>query len=197
MRIPSWIFIALILLALPSCGSDSKDKDAAKAEAKVEETPKKKKTLPICPQVAILRDLDDLKDYGSDRPEASQLVTEARMQNITGDCGYRKTGIDIDFDLTFIAAKGPRLGGDHAEFPFFIAIIDPDQTVVEKTKMTAEFKFSDDKRKLADHVEHLHVFIPLTEAQQPAGPNYRVLAGFQLTQDQLDAIRASAPKLPE
>jgi hypothetical protein len=205
-----WPFLCTIIFLsmLTACGSsDDKDKpvstnqDKEDAKEKSKEEAKKaaeKKILPICPQVAIIRELDDMHDYGTEKPSADQLVSEARMENVEGDCAYQENGIDITFDLNFIAGRGPRMGGNHASFPYFIAVVDPEENVLNKDKMTAEFKFSDDKdKKIVDQTEPLHVFIPLPQDKRDTGPGYQVLLGFQLTQEQLDATRALQSETPK
>ena len=112
-----------------------------------------------------------------------------------GDCAYIKGGIDVSFSLNFVAARGPRLGGLHASFPYFIALLDPSDKVLEKNRMTKEFGFSSSS-KITQDSEDLHVFIPLPKEQMSLGPSYRVLVGFQLTKEQLDMTRGSSQSQP-
>lgn len=185
--------ILLLLVSLSACGTSKDDKDADKTESdkKTEINKKKEAPLPICPQVAILRDLETMKDYGTEKPDPSELVGQAKMLSIDGECGYTDEGIDVKFNLNMAAAKGPRLGGLHISFPYFIAVVAPDETILNKNKMTAEFGFSSDS-KITQKAESLHVFIPLPKDKRSTGPEYRVLTGFQLDEDQLSAIRSSA-----
>lgn len=187
----SSLFLAFVLLTvLAACSSTDKDKDKEKdTEEKQEEVVEEKKKKLICPQVAIVRELATIRDYGNETPDPSQLVAAARMENIYGDCAYEDEGIDIDFGLNFLAAKGPRLGGDHAGFSYFVAVLDPEQNILNKDRMTIDFRFSEDK-KFPTKEERLHIFIPLDKEGQKTGPNYQVLMGFQLTPEQLDALRA-------
>jgi hypothetical protein len=187
MRLRPLHLIGLLLLAsalsLSACGSDDNAKhgDDAKADEKAAEHKKAEaaKAAPICPQVAIVRGLDVLRDYGDEKPDPQQLTSAAKLLGIEGDCEYRKDGIDVAFHLNMAAARGPRLGGLHASFPFFVAVVDPDGQVLNKNQMTADVNFSSDE-KIANHNEAVHVFIPLAKSKKAAGPYYRVLAGFQL-----------------
>ena len=43
-----------------------------------------KAPTPICPQVAIVRELEGISDYGTETPDPSQLVSQARMSSIEG-----------------------------------------------------------------------------------------------------------------
>jgi hypothetical protein len=177
-----------VFLALVACGSSDKpelSQDAPSAEP-IQETPLPEPEVRtdnlICPQVAILREAEEEFDYGGEKPNPGQLVAKARLRKIGGNCAYRKregreTGIDIAFKLEVAAARGPRLGGDQVSFPYFLAVVDPSDTVLSRQVMTAQFDFSGGK-KVTDTVEPLHVFIPLPVKDLPSGPHYRVLIGF-------------------
>jgi hypothetical protein len=186
MRLRPLLLIGFLLLAaalsLSACGSaDDAKHDDAKAEEKAAEHKKAEaaKVAPICPQVAIVRGLDVVRDYGGEKPDPDQLAIASKLLGIEGDCEYRDDGIDVAFHLNMAAARGPRLGGLHASFPFFVAVVDPDGHILNKNQMTAEVSFSSDE-KIANHDEVMHVFIPLPKSKKAAGPYYRVLAGFQL-----------------
>jgi hypothetical protein len=148
-----------------------------------------KVTPPICPQVAIVRELGHMSDYGAENPDPSELVAQARINAIDGQCEYKTDGIDVTFDLSMTAARGPRLGGLHTSFPFFVAVVSPEGKILNKELMTAEFGFASDE-KTADTAESLHVFIPMEKAQRQMGPYYRVLAGFQVSEGQRDNINS-------
>ncbi len=172
--------LLLVLFALTSCGSGD-DKPKISEEEMAAPEPEIRTDNLICPQVAILRQADEEFDYGGEKPDASQFVAKARLKKIEGDCAYRKdsdpAGIDISFKLHASAMKGPRLGGDQISFPYFIAVVDPADAVLNREVVTAQFKFSGDN-KIAEIVEPLHVFIPISAKELITGPSYRVLIGF-------------------
>jgi len=196
MRFRHAFCVLLLMASLASCASKKEeDEQAAKDEETKEEKAAEAKAARdtykphlICPQVAIVRELGTADDYGTENADPAQLVAAAHMKNVAGTCSYQDEGIDIAFKLAFTAAKGPRLGGDKAEFPFFIAVLDPDQGILNKNQMSVDFKFKDSE-KTAEQEQELHVFIPLPKDQKQTGPNYRVLAGFQLSQAQLNEVR--------
>ena len=171
---------------LAACSSDEKSDDRP-GDTK-ESTAEVSKTTLICPQVAIVRDLGDIHDYGTEDADASQLVAEARMNAVDGDCAYGKDGIDVRFSISFISARGPRLGGQRTSFPYFIAVIDPEDTILNKDRMTEDFHFSSND-KVSEKSEDIHVFVPISKEKLSLGPAYRILVGFQLTQQQLNAAR--------
>ena len=165
-----WIVCLFLLpLALTACSSTEDAK------------PKR-----LCPQTAFVRELERVNDYGADMPDEKTLVAAAKMKSVDGTCDYRDEGVDVNFTLKIIAGKKERLGGDKIGFPFFVSIIDPEGKILSKELMTADFEFSGDK-KTAERTEILHVFIPM--AKDADGTNYQVLMGFQLTEEQLNAVR--------
>jgi len=170
-------FIILFLLFfVTACASDKADSSKEDKSDKQAETKLNTDDL-ICPQVAILVDAQNHVDYGGEKPNEDQLVASARMINVEGDCAYRKNGIDISFTLHMSARRGPRLGGDQVNFPFYVAVIDPSENILNRQLITARFSFSDNRHAGDD--EKMHVFIPLTKDALQGGPSYRVLMGFQ------------------
>jgi hypothetical protein len=194
-KLPRHLLGLMLVLALAACASDDadKNKDADKKDKDKKEAEKEQAT-PICPQVAILRELEAIQDYGNEKPDPGQLVAKAKMRSVDGTCAYRKDGIDVAFDLNFVAAKGPRLGGLHIGFPYFIAVVGSDDNILNKERMTVEFGFSSSS-EITERAESLHVFIPLPKDKRVSGPSYRVLMGFQLTQEQLDTARGNVPDI--
>lgn len=159
--------LAAVLL-LSACATDG------------EEKPK-----PLCPQVAIVRALEKVVDYGLENPDATKLVSVATMNTVEGTCEYTDKGVDVNFTLTMTAEKGPRLGGDRASFPFLISIVGSDDKVRAKDIMTAQFTFKGDEKR-TELAQPLHVFIPLAKGEDAAA--MRVLTGFQLTEKQMKTL---------
>ncbi len=172
-------FSLLFILFLAACASETTKENSQEASAPA---PAEVRTDNlICPQVAILKQAEEEADFGGESGgDESQLVAKARFAKIEGDCAYRKgdeSGIDVAFTLRAQAMKGARLGGERASFPYFIAVVDPADSVLSREVMTAEFKFLKDK-KVSEIEEALHVFVPVSEDALPSGPDYRVLIGF-------------------
>ncbi len=165
------ITLTLALLTLSACASGSK-------------TP-----ALTCPQVAVVRALERVDDYGRDTPDASTLVAAAMMDDVAvSRCSYRGDEVAIDFELLMRAEKTDRLGGTRASFPFFVTVLDAQDKVISKKMMTATFAFEKGARRAA-LAEPLHVTLPHEEKQAKEGKSspLRVLLGFQLSEAQLAA----------
>jgi hypothetical protein len=155
---------------------------------------KKAEPQRLCPQTAIVRELQNIKDYGGEAPDDSAIVATALMRGVQGRCEYKEEGAGVSFDLKMAAERGERLGGDRVSFPFFVAVLTPDQKILSKELMTTDFTFSG-KDRLVEKTEGLHVFIPMDKDAD--GTNYQVLMGFQLTEEQLKAVRNAGSGVPE
>ena len=169
----SLIILSAVLLVVKACSSDKDKKEAPR----------------LCPQTAIVRELERIKDYGGETPDEKALVAVALMQSVRGRCDYKDDGVDENFDLNIVAERAERLGGDQVSFPFFIAVLDPDHKIISKELMTTDITFHG-KDKKTEQTESLHVFIPVDKDAN--GEFHQVLMGFQLTEDQLNAQRKAA-----
>lgn len=138
----------------------------------------------LCPQVASIRQLDTIEDHGRDPIAPDTLIALAKMERIEGGCDYDDDGVDVHFDLHILGTKGPRLGGDRVSFPYFVSLVAPTGEVISKEIMSVEFDFMDGQHENSK-VELMHVFIPLEEKE--SAEKYRILLGFQLTPEQLEA----------
>lgn len=133
-----------------------------------------------CPQVAVVRALEQMRDYGTEQPDAKALVAEAKMGEIVGSCAVTDQGIDVRFEVTMQALRGPRLGGHHVSFPFFVAVVSADGKVISKEPMTADFDFAEAK-PAAIHTEKLHVMLPTPNFSGHVVAEPRVLLGWQVS----------------
>lgn len=189
----SRLLVAVVLAGiLASCSSTPKapeSADSAKAKAESAATPEAKpdpdkQPMPICPQVAIVRELDtylrtkDGEAYDERELKPEELVSGAKMNRVKGDCVYRKDGVDAKFKLAIVAAKGPLLEGLRTSYPYFVAVVDPSGNVLNKENYSAEIGFSSEKRTM-EHEESLRIHIPLPPDTRASGASYQVLMGFQ------------------
>jgi len=139
----------------------------------------------LCPQTAIVRELERINDYGADAPGEETLVAVAVMRGVKGRCEYRDDGVAVEFSVDMIAGKKERLGGERVSFPFFVAVLDPEKNILSKELMTTEFDFSG--KKLMEQTESFRVFIPAEKDTDVS--YYQLLIGFQLSEEQLAATR--------
>jgi hypothetical protein len=140
-------------------------------------------TPSICPQIAAVHDLAQLADFGrSEKPVRTEFVAAARIDHVLGACHTEGDTISADVDIALRAYRGPRLGGERVEFPYFVAVLDQNDKVISKQSLTVTFALAA-HNKFVDKLEQIHLTIP--NPKNLAGSNWRVLTGFQLSPEQL------------
>lgn len=168
MAIPSIAGKALAvasLLALAACAGDYAD--ALKLE---------------CPQVAIMADADQITLTGPNGAPASS----AYMENFTGSCGYGDEGnVDVEMAVLIEGERPRGAAPETVSYPYFVAVVGPDRQILAREAFEAKIDYANQDR-YGKAVESLQQVIPLNGRQ---GKDYKVLIGFQLTREQLDANR--------
>lgn len=138
---------------------------------------------PACPSVAIVRDLHQYADFGrAEKPARGEFVAAARLDGVQGDCRTEEKDIVAHIDIAMRAFRGPRLGGDRAAFPYFIAVLDRDDRVVTKQNLSVDFSLAQEAQ-MVEKTELVRVRIPNPHGRD--GSHWRVLVGFQLSPEQL------------
>lgn len=136
----------------------------------------------ICPQAAIVRDLAQVADFAREEiADQRSLVAAGKIGRVESRCNFDKNTIEVEIEAQMLARRGPQLGGDRVEFPYFAAILNDKDQPVAKQNMSARFRFDSDGR--AEITEKLRVAIP--EPASASGAYWRVLLGFQLSPEQL------------
>jgi len=121
------------------------------------------------------RDLIDVRYQGSIEP------LSARCRYIDDD----KT-VEMRLSVGISARKGPAAEAGTADFAFFVAITDLNQTILAKQVFQSPIEFPTGRRR-AGSIEEIEQLIPLPEGTN--GASYEIVIGFQLEKDQLDYNR--------
>lgn len=149
-----------------------------------------------CPGVSIVTELGILNDFGNTiliTPD--DLVTHNSMTGGKGQCAYAPKSFSIDLDLAFESALGPQgITGETYEYPFFVAVKDERGDIVAKEVFSVPLTFKVGHNTTA-HYEKIRQIIPLPSPSQ--GRKYKILAGFQLSKEQLAYNRAYIQALRE
>ncbi len=136
-------------------------------------------------------------------PTPKTLVSEVKLGKQRGACIYNQEdkSVAVQVSLIFNSSLGPRskiYKGDKPNFayPYFIAVTSPNGEIVAKEVFAASISYKEDQKSLS-HKETLRQIIPLEKLGE--GPDYTILAGFQLTEEQLEYNRTHPvirPPLP-
>lgn len=170
------VTVLIGVVGLAGCGSDRE----AKAE-KVER---------VCPKFGVLLEGQHVTLYrpGAGR-EKGDVAYEIDVTSIKGKCRFRDDGTRMTFRVTLglTAQKGPAATETTVVIPVFAAVTRRNQAIVAKESRSASLSFRRGE-VLATKVDIDEFAINL--GPQESGQAFEVLAGIQLTPDQLRERRA-------
>jgi len=168
--------VALMTLLLPSlwaCG------------------PARNQFPPPCPEATILGDASDINVYrssdaGGPRRDLTDLVLRGRIVWVQGSCkeGDRKSQLAVTASLGIELTRGPAMQGRDAVVPVFVAVVADGDNILDKKVylMSANFPSNVDRITLTPGQANLVLPVSATKS----GAAYTIVAGFQLTPEQLN-----------
>jgi hypothetical protein len=155
--------------------------------------PARNQFAPICPNQAILGDAANLNVY---RGSASQgpasdltdLVVSGRIVQIHGTCqpGDNNHELSVAVNINVELARGPAMQGSSVTVPLFVAVTEGD-AVLDKHGYMMRATFPSNVDRVTMTPGELDLTLPVSPSK--SGAAYTLLAGFQLTPDQLQRAR--------
>ncbi len=170
----SWLGIPVILLPMAACG------------------PAPNQFAPVCPAAALVPALSDLTRFASNNPgvghDLTDLVVQARVIRIDGSCaaGNSPSNIDAKVQVSIAVQRGPAMTGREADVPVFVAVTQGDD-VRDKQILPVHVVFPPNVDRLSLTSPVVDLLLPVSDTV--TGAAYKVIAGFQLTPDELAANR--------
>ncbi len=167
LAVPRLALLAILLPALAACG------------------PRTNEFPPACPNPAFLRDLSDLVRYrpASTGRDLTDLVVRARLTALRGKCeAGSPTVLDTAIEVNMELFRGPAMVGRKVEIPIFLAVVDGD-TIVNKQIFPVIFEFPSNVDRATITTPPVAMGLPITP--QKSGAAYGIIAGFQLTPEEL------------
>lgn len=136
-----------------------------------------------CPRVSILNDAARAVVY-RDGPgrDLIDVVHEGQIGEVGWSCKYSKTDVTVLAKIAFLAQRGPASSQPEARLPFFVAVTDSGREILAKQVFQTVVAFPEG-RSQAGVFEEIEEIIPLPD--QTSGPEYEIIVGFQLTEEQL------------
>lgn len=148
----------------------------------------------ICPRVAILSDVGKITKFRPGAPEtAENVMFTGEMREIKIACKYNDAQLlelEADVFVTMILRKGPAMGGDVAELPYFVTVTDRRGTVLSKREFPLRVNFSGNAA--VEHTEKSWQYYRLRRGY--SGTEYETWVGFQLDDRQLEFNRRNATR---
>lgn len=142
-----------------------------------------KKRPPPCPRIVILDDAQRLVNFApGGGTDLSAMVSDVRMVRAGGKCTYREGEVEMEMAVTIAARRGPADKSRKAPAKYFIAIMNPEEKVIAKRIFDVNLSFPVNI-DAGSRTDTLVQKIPLEKGEQ--GYRYRIIAGLQLTPEQL------------
>lgn len=140
-----------------------------------------------CPKVAVLGDLAELVRFraGGGR-DLTDVEFSAKFSSFAFGCRYEKDSVTVEIDVEIDAGRGPAMSQSKTAFQYFAAVTNPAGEIVAKEPFNAEVEFKGNTTKLVV-ADELVQRIPLID--RTTGPNWSVLLGMQLTDEQREWAR--------
>jgi hypothetical protein len=165
---------ALLLTSLAACG------------------PSKNVFAPACPQPRFVQSLSDLVRF---RPGGGQditdLVLQGRLLRVDGTCAYGDSQTELQTTATVVVdlQRGIAMQGRQADVPIFVAVADGD-VVRDKRIYTLHVEFPSNVDRATATSPEIDMTLPISATK--SGAAYGIIAGFQLTPDELAVNRQHA-----
>jgi hypothetical protein len=153
-------------------------------------TEKDVERMPECPQTGVLADATYIPIFTGNG--IADVAALGKLGDITGGCDFDKAGIAaLDIKVTFLARKTkPELDIKKQVFPYFIAILSPDQQILQRQNFSTKVDF--DNTGYGVMIEEHELKIPVPSREAASG--YKVVVGYELSPDQLAYNRKKEDK---
>ncbi|HTW69057.1 MAG TPA: hypothetical protein VME47_04145 [Acetobacteraceae bacterium] len=146
---------------------------------------------PACPGTALLGPTADVAIYrpGTKGQDLTALMLAGRMETIQGKCqpGEKKGTVAATVVVGAVLTRGPAMPGNEARVPIFIAVTQGDR-ILDKRIYAVDAVFPSNVDRVTVSTPPVNMVLPVTPTKSAAA--YVIMAGFQLTRDQLAANRA-------
>jgi hypothetical protein len=179
MSLPNLSRVALATLALASLGACAPDKSAF---------------APACPEPHFVQPLADLVRF---RPGGGQdvtdLILQGRMLKVDGKCEYgdSKTQLQTTVSVVVDLQRGIAMQGRQVEVPIFVAVTDGG-TIRDKRVYPLHVEFPSNVDRTTATSPTIEMTLPISATK--SGAAYGIVAGFQLTPEELAVTRQHAAR---
>jgi hypothetical protein len=133
-----------------------------------------------CPTTGMVEDASRVTVMAAD---AKSIAAEGAITGYNGTCSFKnKDTADMELVLPFAVRKGA--GGQdlkEIELPYFVAVLSPDETILQRQAFTTKIEFDDTGHGLGSETHRIQI----PGATGETAYKYKVVVGFALTQDQL------------
>ncbi len=130
----------------------------------------------ICPNTSFVRDTSTITEFKDDK-----IISKAALKDLSGTCSYKKGVIKVKTSLEIYAELAPGIEQDKLEYPYFIALLDGNDNILNKKTFIAELETDAKIGSLI--IEDNNFTFPLESSNNIK--NYSIIFGFDLNKQQL------------
>jgi hypothetical protein len=177
LRLATRLCIPALLLPLFGCG------------------PGRNEFAPPCPVARLVPALADVTRYAGPGPthDVTELVVQGRVVAVNGSCsaGDDKSTLPVKVKVSISIRRGPAMQGRDTDIPVFLAVAEGD-TIRDKQVFPVHLTFPPNVEQLTVTSPEIDMDLPVSADKN--GAAYGIIAGFQLTPDELAANREAASR---
>lgn len=155
---------------------------------------------PACPVARLVPALADLARYAGSPStpggrDVTDLILEARIVKVGGSCAPsgEKATLATTVQISVSILRGPAMRGREADVPVFVAVAEG-ESVRDKQVFPVHVAFPPNVDRLTMTSPPIDMALPVS--QNLTGAAYRIIAGFQLSPDELGANRQASGRRP-
>jgi hypothetical protein len=145
---------------------------------------------PLCPTARLIPALADLTRYSGPGPthDLTDLILQARVTAVNGQCkaGSDTSVLPTTVVVTISIQRGPAMQGREADVPVFLAVTEG-EAIRDKQVFPVHVVFPPNVDRLAMNSGDISLGLPVSK--EKSGNAYGIIAGFQLTPDELATNR--------
>jgi hypothetical protein len=152
-----------------------------------------------CPAIILVPATKSMTKFDADNP--SVMAARASITEVRGGCEFVDGGMEIDLDILMrgtITNAGRFEGNRNQEafisFPYYVTVLNPQGTPVNKEIMATAMRFRPNVDFL-DHAEKITQFVPMPDPS--VSKAYSLSVGFQLNRKQLEYNKALNEARPD
>lgn len=145
---------------------------------------------PQCPTPRLISALADVTRYAGPGPthDVTDLILQARVVAVNGSCepGDDPSKLSAKVQVSISVQRGPAMQGRDADMPVFLAVTESDN-VADKQVFPLHLTFPPNVDRLTITSPDINLDLPVSSTK--SGAAYSIIAGFQLSPDELAANR--------
>ena len=152
--------------------------------------PARNQFAPLCPSVRLVPALSDVTHYAGPGPthDLTDMELQARVIAVNGKCsaGDDESTLPAAVTVSLSLQRGPAMKGQEADLPVFLAVVEG-ETVRDKKVFQVHVTFPPNVDRITITSPEINMNLPVSP--QKSGAAYGIIAGFQLTPQELAANR--------